>query len=287
MINKKYDSLDVMKFILSIFVLSLHIKPISMNGGYEYVRAVLRLSVPLFFITSGFLFFNHISNLSSNSKREYIVKYTLRILKLYFVWFIVLLPITIFVRQWNKFEFPYIVIEVLREIFLSSTFIASWYLMALIIGTIIVFYLSKVVNNHVLFIISFFIYVLCCVCSSWRNILINYDLKKISYIINVFPIYNSFPVALLWITIGKVISENDRLLYFISKYNKISLFISLILYLVEYYIVIHFKLAICTDSLFMMVPFCIIIFITIINSNLVCTKSKVLRKMSTIIVNGK
>ena len=70
---KKYDAIDLMKFILSLLVVALHVPPI--REGYEHLRIICRLAVPLFFITSGFFFFKKTKDVAFNEQNERLKKF--------------------------------------------------------------------------------------------------------------------------------------------------------------------------------------------------------------------
>ena len=61
---KEYNSLDILKFILSIFVLIIH-----SEIDKTVISPLLRIAVPIFFVISGYLFFSKIQKLD-NRKDE-------------------------------------------------------------------------------------------------------------------------------------------------------------------------------------------------------------------------
>ena len=52
-----YDSVDAAKFVLSIFVVAIHVRPF--DAYAVYFRPILRAAVPLFFLMTSYFFFNH------------------------------------------------------------------------------------------------------------------------------------------------------------------------------------------------------------------------------------
>lgn len=62
-----YDSVDAAKFVLSIFVVAIHVRPF--DAYAVYFRPILRAAVPLFFLTTSYFFFNHHKNLSGLEER--------------------------------------------------------------------------------------------------------------------------------------------------------------------------------------------------------------------------
>lgn len=89
-----YDSVDAAKFVLSIFVVAIHVRPF--DAYAVYFRPILRAAVPLFFLMTSYFFFNHHKNLSGLEERVlHIEKYVSRNLRLYLFWMLIFLIPTI------------------------------------------------------------------------------------------------------------------------------------------------------------------------------------------------
>ena len=58
-IQKNYDTFDLIKFILSIFIISIHSGIVP-----DILIPVVRTAVPLFFMISSYLFFNKKHNMT-------------------------------------------------------------------------------------------------------------------------------------------------------------------------------------------------------------------------------
>ena len=234
---------------------------------------------------SSYFFFTKYNKVDIEKRKDVLGNYVKRNLKLYLFWMIVLLPIIIVSRGW----FTNSVIEGLilfaRGFLFSSTFFASWYIMASIIGISIIVFLSKYVNNKVLFIISLILYLFCCLTSNYRNLLMQFE--SISDFVNLYTKiltnpYNSFPVSLIWITFGKFIAEKD---YKISN-HKLTIFfiISFLLLYIERFITNRFDLSSAdTDCYIMLCPVCFLFMLILGKSKLVIKDFIYLRNFSTII----
>ena len=211
---------DITKLVLAIAIVLIHCN-ILPNILYPW----LRIAVPLFFVISSYFFFNKINKVNNKSEKNIIIKkFVIRNMKLYLFYFALLIPFTIIVRDYfydsNIF---YGFCRFIRSLLFSSTFIASWYIMALVIGTLIIYFLSTKLKNKYLLVISLITYILVCIRSSYSYMYINNS--NVSLIINIYEKiftagYNSFPVALIWIFIGKLFAENKfcynkRINYFI------------------------------------------------------------------------
>ena len=253
-------ALDLMRYILSIFVVAIHVHPVY-GAGNEVIRAVCRIAVPLFFITSGYLFFLKTSILGDEKERlKYLCKYIKRVLFLYLAWFIVLLPITVYTRGWLHMSFFQLVSDICYRFFFGATFKGSWYLMALIVGTVIIFLISRKFNNKVLLLIGIATYLVCCGFAGYGNLL---GLNPLN---DSADIFNSFPASIVWIVIGKYLAEN-RTKEYSSRYLGIMVGLSAILYSAETYICVSSNWAKATDCMLFLIPLCSNIFICVLKSS--------------------
>ena len=95
--KEKYNAIDITKFIMAIIVIFIHTW--SRFGGIlmqtKLIPIVTNTAVPFFFITSGFLLENKIKKQKEN-KEKVVKKYILNALRIYIIWTIIYLPITIF-----------------------------------------------------------------------------------------------------------------------------------------------------------------------------------------------
>ena len=267
--KKTYDSIDLMKFLLCFLVIALHQVPIL--NHYEIVECVSRTAVPLYFITSGFLFFGRYTE---NHNKNYLKKYIRRLAKLYLVWFIVLLPVTLWYQKWLTYGFVGCLLAFVTNLFFGSTFFASWYLMALILGTLLVVLIDEKLGNKWLLVISSIAYAYCCLCGAYGKLVNIPKLGPLSY-----P-YNSFPVSLLWISLGKMIAE-QRIRAPEQKDLIAAIILSGILYGGECFLFLSNGWAERVESSFMLVPVCFFLFLFVLNANISVKNALLFRSMST------
>lgn len=206
---KNNDLLDLVKLILAFMVVAIH------TGLFDPVLYPwLRLAVPLFFIISSYLFFLRVNACDGScAKLSALNSFILRNLKLYAFWFVVLFPLNVFTRHWFDYGFWRGILVIIKSFFLASTFVASWFIMALIIGTVIVFFASKKINNTVLFVVGAILYVLIAMRSSYIHLfedikgLKNLFLGVHSYESVMNDPINSFPAGIFWIICGKIFAD--------------------------------------------------------------------------------
>lgn len=170
-----------------------------------------------------------------------------------------------------------------RALFFGSTFRASWFITALIISVVIIFFLSQKIDNWVLLFISSVLYCLCCLSTNWRNAIIGTLLEQIVLIATKLfgGMSETFFSAMFWIVIGKMFAEKDLKFYF-RMLCPILVFSGIILYL-EFIFLQRFSPT-ANDNYFSLMLFCPVLFAAILLfDNVSIPHSKELRLYSTII----
>lgn len=273
--RKTIEILDVTKFVLSIMVVGIH------TLGKYGIYPLFRIAVPLFFMISSYLFF---SNSEKRGNIGFLKKFCIRNLKLYCFWFIVLMPVFLPLGGYLTGNLLFNVFKLIIKVFFGSTFTASWYISALVIGMCFVFACDKFkIDYRIVLGFTFLIYAICCLNSNYRNLMA--DDSIIVMINRIYPgtIYNGFLAGLFWISLGYVFACKGKICN--RKKSKIGLIVSILLLEGEYFIVTKYHLAVDNDCYFMLVPVCYFIFDNLISCEWESKRIdvKVLRKYSTII----
>lgn len=128
-----YRQLDIFKFVLAIVVVIIHcgLQQVSTN-----VYNIFQMAVPFFFAMSGFLMYEKLQNLGE----VYLNKYTIRILKLYCLWTLVYLPITIYTFiSWKVSVTDGIYSFFKNFILVGENYMswALWYMLALVVACLL------------------------------------------------------------------------------------------------------------------------------------------------------
>lgn len=282
--KKIYDSkFDIIKLILSLFVVLVH------TDTYQYiVHPWIKLTVPLFFIISSYFLFKKINTVNTKEERKQIYKmYLLRTIKLYFFWFIILLPMVLYNNRTMTFENGSMgfIEHAIKRLFLGSTYQASWYMSASIFGVIIIAFLSSKLSNKKLFTLCLIPFTLVVI---WTCYL---PFFKEDGIVNTFyDIYyrvlsnphHSFPASLIWLTVGKCFADKTFTLN--KLFNFILLLVSGILLYLEWHLVGKYTSFYESEGYFLMLPFCIAIFGLILNIKPFTFKGSIyLKRLSTYI----
>lgn len=97
---RQNNLLDLVKYILSLLVFSIHVNPF--GGEYGELRyPFARIAVPLFFIMSSYFLFGKLQRAENpHQKNTILKKFIKRNLILYFTWFLLLFWITGNIRGW-------------------------------------------------------------------------------------------------------------------------------------------------------------------------------------------
>ena len=265
-----YDAIDILKIILAFNIIQIH-----SSFYFDWMKPLVRIAVPVYFITSAFFFFKK----DPNAKQLW--DYIKRLLWLYAFWFIVWAPYFFFS---NRQMISPISIDSLqwfaKKFLFSSTWAASWYIMASIIGTTIIWLLKKFLNKNVLIIFGLVIYSVVVFGTTFHDffsssfgLIDDFWVKATSTHLSI-----SFPVSLVWIIWGGILSESINLS---RKWQYLALcLVSFALLEVEYYLCKPYF--VCDDSFLMLVPVSIGLFCFAASCNIKVNTAKTLRKISTI-----
>lgn len=210
--NQKYIvGFDVLKFLMAFVIVSLH-AGVSKEFGEPYSSVVLNfqnLAVPVFFVLSSVLFFDKFFT-ASNQDIKAIWKYERRLLILYFIWSIIMLPITLFLHHYQEQGLVGLLYWA-KDFFFGYTFYASWFFGALLVGMPLVFLLRNYPWALFVLVLTFyFVFMFYTQLPLW--------------VVSPFEWYHqhlgapsrSFLYGVIWIGVGCLISK-WRMLYVVNK----------------------------------------------------------------------
>ncbi len=252
-------NIDIMKLFLSLLVVLIHSE---VNIGVFF--PFLRIAVPIFFITSSYFFFK--KNCISKNYNRGLFKFLKRNMTLYLSWFVILFPITMYIRGFFNEGLMSGIVKLLQAFFFNSTFRASWYLMALNIGICISVLIAKKLSAKAHFLITLPIYLICCLFTNYYGLAENSTSLIMGYnaYVSVFlSLANSFPVSLMWISIGRLFAENETITI---KHKGFSILFSAVFLIAEHILVSSFSWQNKNDCYIMLIPLCYFIFNYIIHA---------------------
>lgn len=154
--SQYYPGFDLLKLILAILIIAAHTQlfeefPII----HQIIGPIEGSAIPTFFAISAYLFYQRISNCTSNNESYAILKKNIkRLLTIFCIWYILMLPMTYF-----RFFSVATIKETIYAILLTCTFNGYWFFKALIINTIILYLCRNKKSLIVSSILFFLIYI--------------------------------------------------------------------------------------------------------------------------------
>lgn len=279
--QQNMDIFDLAKFVMAFLVVAIH-SSLFPSVLYPW----LRMAVPLFFIISGYILFSRVEQTPEAGKSGCIIRYVQRNLKLYVVWCIILLPITLVLRRgWFANGVMSGIYYTVRSLLFGGIFSASWFLTASMTAVLLIYGMSQKLRMHWVLAVAAVSYFLCCMHSRymWLAELCGLDslLGGLEFLFG--GIENSFFVALLWIAIGKAMAEK-RTECSVKRLVIGLIFWAVVLYVEHIVSVQIFHGAESADCYFALVPFCTYLFALLkAFKNVSIPHAKTLRICSTLI----
>lgn len=221
--GKENGIVDILKFIMSLFVVAIHTDPF--NNNNLYINPVIRVAVPFFFLISAYFYFERLNECENyGEKLNHLKKYCLRLILLYIGWMVILMPYILLLRSYFTEGFMYGIVRLARSFIFGSTFGASWYLMATIIATIIVTILVIHTSEKVRYLFSIFsaIVIVVTACISNYSLLFGngmrlMKLNELYRLITNTDYYVSFPIAICFVWLGYLLSVKKAWIEHISS----------------------------------------------------------------------
>ena len=126
-----YPGLDILKYILSLFIVAAHTELFKeWPSIYNMNGHLIEIAIPVFFSVSSFLFYK---KLLDTEKTQRVLLHTLkRLVLFYLIWYALMLPMT-----YERFFKVATMKEILYNATLSSTFNGYWFVKALIFNTVL------------------------------------------------------------------------------------------------------------------------------------------------------
>lgn len=218
--------IDLGKFIASIGVLAIH-ECIFPDGSpaNRLELCLYSIFVPFFFGVSSYLFFSKTRYLSFKEAFAYLLKFCKRLGVLYFVWLLVYLVFTPH-REPDFFHAGFF-----KQLFFGHTFFGSWYLSALLVGTVVMFLISRV-SYWAMLLLGCAVY---CYMSCHRGGFLQIGWLYEWYAANVERPISSFPVGLPFIALGAafVVTDKKEFVKYISVINGVVIGVLLSMVLVS------------------------------------------------------
>lgn len=203
--SKTYNGLDLLKFIMALFVVMIHVKPNVHSDILTTVfNPILSIAVPVFFVLSSVLIFKKLTNV--NGGHAPLVRYSKRLAILYFCWLIIDIWFVLFKRPYISDGFPEGCLEFAKDLFFGTTFPGSWFLSALLVSVVLVYVGYRTIGKYAIICITLLISLyVSCIDLLPENMRGLYEW----YATNVRQeVGLSFPSQMIWVAIGLIIGIN-------------------------------------------------------------------------------
>lgn len=142
----QYKGIDIMKFIMALFVVVLHTHPLqTVNAVADFATAdvIARVAVPFFFVASGFLLEKQMSTHHGETS-GILKKYIRKLLILYCIWTVIYLPVIICSKIIESEEsLAKCIFSAVRDFIFAGSYGQLWYLPAVAVGVLLVYLLRK------------------------------------------------------------------------------------------------------------------------------------------------
>lgn len=224
-----YKGVDCFKLLAAIGVIAIH-------SALPFFETLGRLGLPYFAIITSFFFFKHYLKLHTKKNQiNYLKKFELRLIWLYFLWQIIYIPLAIknskqfFIYNGLSFKscFKYI-FDLLFKLWPSNIngWFPSWY----IIGMIFAVPFSIIVYKYI-FKQNNYLYGLFCTIVEFYFILCS----GLGFLAHLNPIINpdSFPRFFIYIFLGFLLAKNLKV---VKQFNKQQILNLLLIFVILFYL---------------------------------------------------
>lgn len=266
--KQNVDTLDLLKYLSAFLVVFTHIA--AFHNSLPLGVAVSRFTIPQYYMISSYFFFKRIKKYPCDAawRKKCLLDFVKRIMSLYLCWLLAQAPLMYAFGGWYAFGYEESdsiaksLLILMKNFLLGNTFPASWYLMALLLGTVTVTWLDRWVHNTGLLIIGFLCFLICCSSSGYLNI--------VQRSIQLFYPPTSFLSSLLWLTVGKMTAEDNRLIRRIRELTATKKAVILAftagVFFTEFLICMNKGWAGNTDAMLSLIPVCPVIFLSALDS---------------------
>lgn len=273
------DSFDIVKLILSLLVVTIHIPLLP-----EVLNPVARMAVPLFFMMSSYFFWKKAGTRSKPEQKTLLIRFLKRNLTLYGFWFVILLPITLWIRNYFDQGILIGLLKLLQAFLFYSTFRASWYIIALCAAMAVLYWLSGRMQDSAQVTVYVLIHLGACLVTNYYGLISGYppaaaflEWFKATFL----ALCNNFAVAMLWIWLGKRFAEGKISLS--CRHGGLMAAASFAAVCLEHFFVVKHGLQNTPTDYYVFLPsLCVGLFELIRNSKVKCPTAPILRKLSTV-----
>lgn len=219
-----YNCIDIVKILMAVFVIAIHTSPLAnIESGIflNIYNIIISTAVPFFFMSSGFLVMN---KMECNNDIGIIWKYVLKIIRLYLIWTIIYMPLTIYGYITNDNSLLNDILSFIRGMFFIGEHYNSWilwYLLSLIYSILLIGILLRCkVRIKGIYFISVLLFIFGHIMTIWGDKLdmLQYPVEKLVRYYRFVFLHGRLFTGMFYIMTGMIISKYK---------NNISIFLSI------------------------------------------------------------
>lgn len=274
--SKQSGALDAFRVLAVFLVIANHTSPLlSIHEEADFIltRIVSRVAVPFFLMVSGYFLYNAMEQ----RDWRHILRFCKKIAILYGISIVLFLPLNVYAGHYHG-EYGWV--RFIKDLFFNGTFYHLWYLPGLILGIVIVAYLTMQFGQVKALWISFVLYGIGLLGDSYYGIAVNIPMMKQFYD-GVFILFdytrNGIFMVPIFLMMGMFIHKRKAKVKL--SYSIVALIVSLILLIVEG-MVLHGESLQRHDSMYiMLIPTMYLLFVVLLQCR--GRNSKTLRDLTT------
>ncbi|MEF9983520.1 MAG: acyltransferase [Oscillospiraceae bacterium] len=274
-VSTNFNSVDLMKFICSIFVVCIHTSPLSAFSpplNFELNQILARLAVPFFFLTASYFFFKKIDTSSSDYfdvNSQYFRKYIKRLCLLYIIWsgiYFIYITYSWFQSDESITNF---IFSAIRGLLLTGVADYLWYMAALIFATVTIYFSLKYISIKSTILIGFALYIIGLFGDSYFGFIVNTPV-----IGSIFKRYNLLFLTtrnglffgIIFIALGAYLAKNN----FVTTSKKLIILftLSFLLMSIEAFTLGLLHIPKDYNMYFFLVPTTVFLFLLLLNIKL-------------------
>ena len=256
--------LNIMKFMMSIFVMIVHFSPFkSIDPILHFIsiHGFTRVAVPFFVLSAGYFVSNNgkigIQQLSKTLKK---------LLYLYLFWTMVYLPLIII--EFDQLGHQLTLLYIVQRFVFKGTFFHLWYFAAIALSIVLIYIFQQVFSLKSLFFLSLILYVIGALNDSYYYLSTNFSLlESLSNVLQsmFYGVRNGLFYTPIFVVIGimmKNMKQEIKLSHLI-----LSVVLTSFLLLAEISLIRYHSWALDYNITFSILPFSVIIFIISLRIN--------------------
>lgn len=272
-----YGGIDIFKLIAAFMVVAIHVGPLSsINENLDfYITYVLfRVAVPFFLMVSGYFVLHKM--LTSSDGVNILKTFLKKIIVLYLIATLLYIPINLYAGHFENIKS---IGSILKMFLFDGTFYHLWYMPSVIMGSMLIFILSKKFDLKQVFVITLILYVMGLLGDSYYGVIYNVKYIKCFYDF-LFKFFdytrNGIFYAPIFLMIGVLFRGRKKVLK--RSVNIYGLTLSIVFLLIEGMILRNLNLQRHSSMYIFLIPLVVFLFSFILSFNI--GNKKTLRSLS-------